>query len=111
MTDPRFPNRPNHPDFWLMSQAIVDTDAQSETGQAAPDIMGRLVDVESLTYVAEQRALRAAPRLETGGLVFRNPQNMSILAGLWIDAFVAGARFQHLKTTNAQSAEDTPPEE
>lgn len=90
MTDPRFPNRPDHPDFWLMSQALIDADKVADAGQEIPDIIGQVVDPDSLRYVAEQRALRAlgpsAPH-----------RSFAMAVALWM-----GTRFQHLKTAQAQ---------
>lgn len=101
MTDPRFPLRPEHNDLWLMSQALIDTDAQADTGQPIDDIVGRYVDLESLAYMAEQRALRA---LGPGA-----PEKLStLLAATWMDAFLAGVQFQNLKSTGAQTAPETP---
>lgn len=104
MTDPRFPRRPQHSDYWLISQALVDTDAQADMGEEGGDIMGRIVDPESLTYAAEERAklmVRHAPLLH---------RQQTELAAMWVDAFVAGARFQHLKSTGAQTFKGEPGE-
>lgn len=102
MTDPNFPNRPDHPDFWLISQALIDTDAQADSGQSMPDIAGRIVDTASLMYAAEQRV-----KLITGkGHLNPSARILIAMQALWLDAFVAGTRYQHLKTQGAQIVPD-----
>lgn len=108
MTDHNFPNRPDHPDFWLISQALIDTDAQADSGQSFPDITGRIVDVASVMYAAEQRAMRGLVSLHGRMTTEESDRNKGTLTALWVDAFVAGARYQHLKTSGAQQAPDTP---
>lgn len=104
MADPQFPNRPDHPDFWMISQALIDTDAQAEGKQETfADLVGRYVDPESLTYAATQRALRM-----TGPA--GDPAMRRAFATLWMDAFVAGCRFSGLKARDAQAVKDDDPE-
>jgi hypothetical protein len=61
MSDSNFPNRPDHPDFWLLSRLVCQLDERSDRG--GPDefarILAEYIDPASLTYMAEQRALRA----------------------------------------------------
>jgi hypothetical protein len=94
-------NRPKNPDFWLISQALIDNDAAADSGQPIGDMIGRYLDPESVIYAAMQRALRAAP-LQPG----THPK----LAALWVDGFVAGMHVQSLKQRNAQSPPDELPE-
>lgn len=96
MTSQR-PERPDHPDFWLISQALIDTDKQTRHSggdQDWPTITGRYVDPVSLLYVAMQR-----------GLALAGPFDQELIAKLgsvWVDAFIAGIKFQHMKITGAQ---------
>jgi hypothetical protein len=83
--------RPDHPDFWLLSQAIIAMDAQARSGQGAEDIIGRYLDPDSVAYVAVQRAMRASDG-RFGGRG-STPQ----LAGTWIDGLLAGMAVQGLK--------------
>ncbi len=95
-------NRPDHPDFWLISQALIDTDNASQAGggtQGFTEITGRYVDPDSAVYAAEQRALRM------GG----NARLRAAFAAVWLDAFVCGIKFQHMKATGAQTLDDFPP--
>lgn len=89
LNDPRFPERPTHPDFWRMSEAVLQHDGQADEGhQSVEQIVGETVDVQSLTYFATQRAGTACQR---SGL----PEALvPVLAGVWMDAFMAGARYQ-----------------
>lgn len=107
MTDQQFPGRPDHPDFWLISQALIDTDAQADSGQTIPDIAGRIVDTESLMYAATQRAMRGLVALHGRMTLAESERNKAVLAATWMDAFVAGARYQHLKSSGAQQAPDS----
>jgi hypothetical protein len=79
-TPSEFPDRPDHPDFWLISQAVIDNDAQADSRtQSVPDITGRVVDTASVMW------LRA------------------LVAAAWVDAFIAGARYQAMKNLDMQS--------
>jgi hypothetical protein len=89
MSDPDFPVRPDHPDFWLLSQAVIGQDAQAEGGQPVPDILGRIIDPASAVYMARQRALRL--------LGWTSPDPEMQLTAAWIDGLLAGMAFRHLK--------------
>lgn len=88
-TDPNFPNRPDHPDFWRLSKAVIATDDAADQGVPIEKIMTDLgiESSKSVAYMAEQRMLRAL------GHNFVSPQSKALLMGLWIDAFVAGVGF------------------
>jgi hypothetical protein len=72
-----------------MSEAVLQHDGQATEGeQSVEQIVGETVDVQSLTYFATQRAGIACQR---SGL----PEALvPVLAGVWMDAFMAGARYQ-----------------
>lgn len=90
MTNPQFPNRPQHEDFWLMAVVMQDLDSATDDGANFNRLVAPLVDPESLTYMASQRGLRAS-YASPGG-------NQVMLAATWLDGFVAGALFQKTKT-------------
>lgn len=86
-----FPDRPQHPDFERMSAVVIKLDLDAEAGIALTNLVG--ADLESVVYMADQRALRsfgpkrwalASPTLRQG-----------ILA-LYLDAFALGAGFNNL---------------
>ena len=89
LNDPRFPKRPSHPDFWRMSEVVLQNDGDSTEGnKSMEEIIKDTVDLESLTYFAMQRGGMAAQR---SGL----PEALTpVMGSLWMDAFLAGARFQ-----------------
>jgi hypothetical protein len=99
--DPRFPRRPDHPDFRLLSMAVVGVDRAAASGQSFDDITGAVVDVESVTYIAEQRAIRAlGPR-------YPGDRTFVLTSSVWIDGFYAGTRYQHLKTIGVHDCTPT----
>jgi hypothetical protein len=84
-----FPNRPDHPDFWLMAECVQDVDAAADDGLAMERIVGK-VDMHSLAYMASQRVLRIAGRI-TG---LASGERKAALGATWIDGFMAGVNFQ-----------------
>lgn len=57
--DPRHPDRPQHPDFWRLSDVVLRQDgATQEEGEAGfLRILDETVDRDSLFYLAQQRAM------------------------------------------------------
>lgn len=89
LNDPRFPKRPTHPDFWRISEVVLQNDGGADEGKKPlEEIVKDTVDMESLTYFAMQRGGMACQR---AGL----PEALTpVLGSIWMDAFMAGARFQ-----------------
>jgi hypothetical protein len=89
LNDPRFPGRPTHPDFWRMSETVLQHDGEATEGdQSMEEIVKDTVDLQSLTYFAMQRAGMSCQKM---GL----PEALApALASVWMDAFMAGAKFQ-----------------
>jgi hypothetical protein len=89
LNDPRFPKRPTHPDFWRISEVVLQHDGGADEGKKPlEEIVKDTVDLESLTYFAMQRAGMSCQKM---GL----PEALvPVLASVWLDAFLAGARFQ-----------------
>ena len=52
--DPFFPDRPQHEDFWRLSQTALWLDGRAK--EDLEDVTADFVDVESVEYMAEQRA-------------------------------------------------------
>lgn len=90
MPDPRFPNRPDHPDFWLMAAAVNALDNASDAGVPFAEVVSE-VDLDSLGYMAQQRTLRA-----TMILAQPVPREAQVMAS-WVDGFMAGMKFQQLR--------------
>lgn len=90
MSDPI--SRPDHPDLWLLSEILLDLDAQSDnaTGEFA-DITDRMIPHEVAVYVALQRSLRV---IKAG---IAPPGAEMVLSATWLDGFIAGMMFQAKK--------------
>lgn len=96
--DPDFPDRPQHRDYWRLVNAVNYFDGEAlEGGKDVDEIIGSMIDTASVTYMARQRALRLA---QATGL----PEGPA--AGLWIDAFICGVKFQ--QDGGHQSTPDPP---
>lgn len=89
LNDPRFPDRPTHPDFWRISEVLTQLDGKAtEGGHGLPEIVAAVADLGSVTYAARQRARMIKAQT---GLDFVSEE---LLAAVWIDAFTTGATFQ-----------------
>lgn len=89
--DPRFPNRPTHPDFIILSEAVQDNDEMSERNIGFDRVMSQFCDHDSLAYITIERAKFLAAHL---GL----PESMlSTIAGAMIDGFALGVAFERRK--------------
>lgn len=105
MSDPfldrdRYPNRPDHPDYWRLSEVVLRLDAwgsdprirtvQFLAGPNAKDpvdeLFERTIDPATLVYFANQRALRVAKILP------EKPPHEQLRAA-WIDGFMLGSHF------------------
>lgn len=89
LNDPRFPKRPTHPDFWRISEVVLQQDGNATEGaKSTEEIVKDTVDLESLTYFAMQRGGMACQ-------ASRLPESLApVLGSVWMDAFIAGAQFQ-----------------
>lgn len=88
LNDPRFPDRPQHPDFWRMVGIVNYLDGEALEGGRDPEkIVGEYVDMDSLIYLAKQRVLRLRGHIDpAAGLA------------LYMDAFAVGYKFHEEKT-------------
>ena len=57
-----FPGRPEHDDFWLMAEVLQDLNNAGDDGVPVAKIVSD-IDLDSLVYMAEQRALRVEQML------------------------------------------------
>lgn len=88
--DPMVRLRPQHPDMTLLIDLVLQLDGQATEGGADADkIVGEVVDVESLLYLASQRLLRAGRVARAAP--FGGPQRVAVLA-LYMEAVVLGYR-------------------
>lgn len=91
------PLRPDHPDFWRLSQILLGTDlaVDGEPTADAKDAAWRslfenVIDQQSALYMASQRALLAA------GDSGMDPVILARFTKVITDAFLAGVVFQQL---------------
>lgn len=87
--DPRFPDRPTHPDLDDLSAAAIQNDARTDIDA----LVAEVVDFESLSYLAMGRAERL---LTLRGL---RPQaeTVSQIGGAIMDGFMIGVGFTHAR--------------
>lgn len=90
--------RPNHPDFWRISESILANDApmdeardDEERERAWRARTSSVVDVESVVYAGLQRGMRAGKALPERA---RGLAADGVMTTLWVDAFVTGAMFE-----------------
>lgn len=90
-----FKNRPDHPDFWRISEIVLANDGRmddtppSRKEQVWKETTGSVVDIESITYMASQRVIRLL-----GPPTPASVKMHSAVTALVIDAFVTGAMFE-----------------
>jgi len=75
-----FPGRPDHPDFWLLAQAVMENDAAADSGTEITDIVRQYADPDSAIYMARQRLGRTGMQ----GL----PAALGV--AIWLDGLTAG---------------------
>lgn len=104
MSDPfgdkdRFSGRPDHPDFWKLSEVILRLDgAFQEVEEEAREALweeevGRFIDPEVVGYVAFQRAVRVMG-ITMAGEVDEHAATLTPLIQCWVDAFMMGCNYQ-----------------
>jgi hypothetical protein len=98
--DPRFPDRPQHPDFWTLSRIINELDDLAETKGWLVATSTVPVDIESMVYMARQRAAMALDLLKGSD----DTERMGLL---WMDAFILGVRYGMESTTVEQVLDQT----
>lgn len=80
------PKRPQHPDFWELMEIILGNDAAAEEdNDMIRARLGRAVDLNSVHYIARQRAL-----LTNKVAKERHWPLPRALNAAWLDGFLAG---------------------
>jgi hypothetical protein len=90
LRDPRFPSRPQHPDFWRLSEVVLKLDGDSTEGRRPlkASAEGR-IDLASLAYLASQRVGLLEQRV--GEL----PDNVrASLAAMFLTGVLTGIEFE-----------------
>lgn len=100
--DPRFPDRPDSPEFWRLSEIVRRLDEVSMISEAsARDFFGQLhQDIgmtdggQALIYMARGRVKHAVPHN------FMSTESRQLLEAIWLDAFVMGALWSKAEPLN-----------
>lgn len=98
MSDPHFPDRPSHADFWTLAHIVSEQDARAESGTPLPEEVGSLADLNSVLYVAEQRVLRARMALPPLQRRVDTVRFDIAMQAVWLDGWTTGAHFIQRKT-------------
>ena len=93
MDGDKFPNRPDVPEFWHLSEIVLGNDAEaSEKGSAGLlGVIEKIIPIEVLQYMATQRALIQMHRVFHSKYDELNVPMM--MSAAWIDGFAAGAKY------------------
>jgi hypothetical protein len=92
--DPRFPDRPQHQDFWNLVDVVNQLDARgTEDQQPLPEVLSSLeiIDTDSLIYMARMKAIQAGEMDE--------PE--IALISMFVSAFAAGVLFERNRAQKA----------
>lgn len=85
--------RPQHEDFWKLSDIILTLDHAAETD---PDALYRMiagaVDSYSVIYMSVQRSMRAVGA-DTPLKLAEKQEEVNTTAGAWLDGFFVGLQF------------------
>lgn len=98
------PGQPDHDDFWLMVEVVQDLNNAGDDGVPLTKIVSD-IDLPSLVYMAEQRALRVEQVLAS----MDTPMDPQVVyASVWMEAFKSGVEFQ--KRLDARKARGNGPQ-
>lgn len=87
--DPDFPDRPDHPDFRALSAVIIATDTAAAEWPVQKVLDSLRFDTASMTYMAQQRAIRMIRNTTTPAT---DQELVNAMASVWMDGFVAGLK-------------------
>lgn len=104
--DPKYPDRPDHPDFRRMSEVIMEMDSNQQftpRRRAAYVALDRpeparfnpfqgIVDPASVSYMAEARVAMGLKHFREG--LLRTDKLDELMQALWMEAFACGVKFQ-----------------
>ncbi len=96
--DPRFPDRPQHEDYYLLSEVIQDNDEQAD--QASSDVFKIAgIDKESAIYAMRQRVRMLADKRGIPVTV-----DIAVIGlAMWLDGFAAGVAFNQRRTSGDET--------
>lgn len=89
--DPRFPDRPTHEDFVLLSTVVQEHDAKIEDKDFDfQRYVSETVDLPSVAYMAQQRVQMLVGQMNLPS----HPMLIGALEAVFIDGLVIGAKYQ-----------------
>jgi hypothetical protein len=92
-----FPGRPDHPDFALLVDVVLQQDGKTEDkGFDIEEYMAPMIDPPSLTHMAQQRALRTVAMM--GRDPRNNPKLVNVIASMYFDGFFTGYHFREKRS-------------
>lgn len=91
------PHRPDHPDFWRLSEIVLGYDGGMGEADDKDDFfdatVGAVIDKDSLYYHALQRAMRVY-NIKTRADMRNRAMDLAILTTIYTEGFCLGADFQ-----------------
>lgn len=85
-TDPRWPDRPDHPFFWEISNAVIVNDESALERRFHETTRSLGIHAESVRYVSEQRI----------SMLMSGHESTEVIAqAAWVDGFAAAMRLMH----------------
>lgn len=99
--DPMFPDRPDHADFWELSEVILRQDAAADNHEPLETIL-RDFDYESARYMAQQRGKRFMD-LVKGGMEKGETNLELVMISMWMDGFVGGLQIGRSRAEDSMS--------
>ncbi len=96
LRDEQFPDRPQHQDFWDMSEIVLFLDGEITEGHRhAEDVISEMVDFDSTIYMLKQRLRRMWGEGYEPGL--------TSTAAAWMDGFIIGMKLGQKKERKERS--------
>jgi hypothetical protein len=95
-SDPRFPDRPTHPDFWRLSEIVLQLDGDTvEGGLSMEQQIEKDSDPLAVLYMSTERAKKMFMSLTMAcGPYVPEDALLACLGVMWVEGFLAGTRFQ-----------------
>lgn len=107
-SDPNHPDRPEHPDFYMLSDSVLTIESQVEQrlasgmdiAEARGGITAPFVDTESFDYMAIGRVHTIVAQLPfPTNMMLR--QISELVAAIWQDGFAASLYYQERKSNGS----------
>lgn len=97
-----FPDRPTHEDFARLSAILAERDAALDSkAESLEQRVSGYVDIDSLVYVAKQRAMRLL-KITTGDEAREKFEEITHYIAVYIDSFLLGAAYERAKNYEQQ---------